>query len=137
MLVIRLLSPVSSNLLLSCFSVSLSAAAPVLLFLPSLSVTPGFPALLPSLAHQALLSCPSPFHSSLLAPRHSCFFTSPFLLSNPLPSLASISSSQHILFCFLSASAVQAILTCVCFPAPHQLCYVSPVISFHISLDAT
>lgn len=136
LLIYRLLSLILSNLLLSCFSISLRAAAPVLLFLLSLSLAPGFPASLPSLAHQALLSCPSPFHSSLLAPRHWCFFTSPFLLSIPLRSLASI-SSQHVLFCFLLASAIQASLTCIRPSALHQLCHVSPIISFHISLGAT
>lgn len=128
-LVIGLLSPVPSDLLLSCFSASLRAAAPVLLFLPSVSLTWGVPAYLPSLTHQGLLSCPVPFHSRLPAPRHWYFFISPFLLSNTLPSLASVSSSQHILFCFLSASAIQASLNFCPLPCSSS---AQPCISHHL-----
>lgn len=114
-----------------CSSAFLRAAAPVLLLLLGVSLTPGFPASDP-LAHQTLLSCPLPFHSSLLALRHWCFFTSlfPLILLLAWHSSPPLSTSYFVSFQHLLSKPV------LC-PLPSSPS-VLPCISYHlISLDAT
>lgn len=131
-LAIRLVTPFPSSLLLSCLYLSLrvlplsgSSYRATCSRFSSLGLFFGLP-------DASVLTITIPLKS----PRQPCFFTSPFLLSNPLLALTSAFSSQHIVF-FLAASAIQASFVCVHFPALHQLCHVSIVILFHTSLDAT
>lgn len=127
-LAIRLVTP--SNLLLSCPSVSLRVLHPSGSSYRAPCSRSSSLALFFASPDATVLSITIPLKSC----RHWCFFTSPFLLTNPLPILTSAFSSQHVLF-FLSASATQASFVSVRFPALHRLCHASIVISFHTSLE--